>query len=282
MAQPQNPASYGTVAGTGESRPGNGILNGNDESQALLGRKPKSESWLRKKLVVDARRDWADVMLLGCYIITGILDSASISTWGAFVSMQTGNTVYLGLGPTAGTNRWKKSGSSILAFCIGSFFFSRLHRMFSPSPTRKWVLCLSFAIQTLFVAGAAAIVTWGPKGAGPDDVPWYVITPIALVAFQSCGQAVASRALKYNALTSVVLTSIYCDLFSDAALFESVFVNAERNRRVAAPSLLLIGAIIGGLVQKSELGTAGALWLAVALKLVIMCGWAAWPAEQGL
>jgi hypothetical protein len=132
------------------------------------------------------------------------------------------------------------------------------------------------------VAGAAAIVTWGPKGAGPDDVPWYVITPIALVAFQSCGQAVASRALKYNALTSVVLTSIYCDLFSDAALFESVFVNAERNRRVAAPSLLLIGAIIGGLVQKSELGTAGALWLAVVLKLVIMCGWAAWPAEQGL
>lgn len=132
------------------------------------------------------------------------------------------------------------------------------------------------------MAGAAAIVTWGPKGAGPDDVPWYVITPIALVAFQSCGQAVASRALKYNALTSVVLTSIYCDLFSDAALFESVFVNAERNRRVAAPSLLLIGAIIGGLVQKSELGTAGALWLAVALKLVIMCGWAAWPAEQGL
>lgn len=90
MAQPQNPASYGTVAGTGEPRPGNGILNGNDESQALLGRKPKSESWLRKKLVVDARRDWADVMLLGCYIITGILDSASISTWGAFVSMQTG------------------------------------------------------------------------------------------------------------------------------------------------------------------------------------------------
>lgn len=90
MAQPPNPASYGTAASPGEARSGNGILNGSDETQALLGRKPKSESWLRKKLLVDARRDWADAMLLGCYIITGILDSASISTWGAFVSMQTG------------------------------------------------------------------------------------------------------------------------------------------------------------------------------------------------
>ncbi|KAG4255747.1 hypothetical protein FPRO03_04695 [Fusarium proliferatum] len=275
MSQP-----YGAIT-NGESRAENGISAQSDETQALLAPKPGSRSWLRKRLGSDVRRDWADVMLLACYIITGILDSASISTWGAFVSMQTGNTVYLGLGPTAGTNRWKKSGSSILAFCIGSFFFSRLHRVFTPTPRRKWVFCLSFGIQTAFIVAAACIVTWGPKGAGPDDTPWYVIVPIALVAFQSCGQAVASRALKFNALTSVVLTSIYCDLFSDAELFESIFVNAERNRRVAAPVLLLIGAIIGGLIAKSELGASGALWVAAALKITVMFGWAAWPAEEG-
>ncbi|RKL16128.1 hypothetical protein BFJ68_g5379 [Fusarium oxysporum] len=211
MSQP-----YGAIT-NGESRAENGIAAQSDETQALLAPKPGSRSWLRKRLSSDVRRDWADVMLLACYIITGILDSASISTWGAFVSMQT----------------------------------------------------------------AACIVTWGPRGAGPDDTPWYVIVPIALVAFQSCGQAVASRALKFNALTSVVLTSIYCDLFSDAELFESIFVNAERNRRVAAPVLLLIGAIIGGLLAKSELGTSGALWVAAALKIIVMFGWAAWPAEEG-
>ena len=68
--------------------------------------------------------------------------------------------------------------------------------------------------------------------------------PISLVAFQSSGQAVVSRALKYTALTSVVLTSIYCDLFSDTELFR--VRNAERNRRVAAPVALLGGAFIGG------------------------------------
>ncbi|KAF9774903.1 hypothetical protein IL306_007053 [Fusarium sp. DS 682] len=225
MAQP-NTQPYGTITNN-ESRAENGISAQSDETQALLAPKPGTRSWLRKRLGSDVRRDWADVMLLACYIITGILDSASISTWGAFVSMQTGNT------------------------------------------------------PTVFIVAAASIVTWGPKGAGPDDTPWYVIIPIALVAFQSCGQAVASRALKFNALTSVVLTSIYCDLFSDAELFESIFVNAERNRRVAAPVLLLIGAIIGGLVAKSELGTSGALWIAAVLKIAVMFGWAAWPADEG-
>ncbi|PTD09017.1 putative sulfate permease, partial [Fusarium culmorum] len=101
MSQP-----YGAIS-NGESRAENGISIHNDETQPLLAPKPGSRSWLRTRLGADVRRDWADIMLLACYIITGILDSASISTWGAFVSMQTGNTVYLGLGPTAGTNRIK-------------------------------------------------------------------------------------------------------------------------------------------------------------------------------
>lgn len=61
-----------------------------DPEVSLLGPKPDQKSRWHRKMVVDVRRDWADLVLLACYIITGILDSASISTWGAFVSMQTG------------------------------------------------------------------------------------------------------------------------------------------------------------------------------------------------
>jgi hypothetical protein len=132
----------------------------------------------------------------------------------------------------------------------------------------------------ILIIVAASILTWGPKGAGPDDVPWYVIVPIGLVALQSCGQAVASRALKYNALTSVVLTSIYCDLFSDAQLFESMFINVERNQRMAAPTLLLLGALLGGFIAKSSLGAAGALWVAAVMKLFIVISWFLWPADE--
>ena len=109
----------------------------------------------------------------------------------------------------------------------------------------------------------------------PEDIGWHVLAPIALLAFQSCGQAVASRVLKYNALTSVVLTSIYCDLFSDAELF--VVRNAERNRRTGAPLCLLLGAFVGGKFANSGFGVAGALWTAAGLKAVAMLVWVVWP-----
>ena len=139
------------------------------------------------------------------------------------------------------------------------------------------------------VVGAAAIVTFAsPTGDSTTDsgrdakesIGWTVLVPIALVAFQSCGQAVTSRALKYNALTSVVLTSIYCDLFSDANLLARQ--NVERNQRVGAPLCLLFGAIMGGLLGSrvgTEFGTAVALWIAAALKLAVVVAWFSWPSE---
>ncbi|KAI0889456.1 uncharacterized protein GGS22DRAFT_153936 [Annulohypoxylon maeteangense] len=261
--------------------------NGDEEQQPLLhgsnNQMSKTTRW-RKNMTADVRRDWADLVLLACYIITGLLDSASISTWGSFVSMQTGNTVYFGLGITAPheSTRWIKSGTSLGCFCIGSVFFSALHRVPSPSPKRRWILCTSFTLQMLLIAAAAAIITFGPdaaEGVDPkESIDWPVLAPIALVAFQSCGQAVASRALKYNALTSVVLTSNYCDLFSDAELL--ALRNPERNRRVGAPTLLLIGAVLGGVLARSSVGAAGVLWIAAVMKLLVVISWLLWPAEK--
>ncbi|UNI23316.1 hypothetical protein JDV02_009146 [Purpureocillium takamizusanense] len=285
-------SSYGTAAppvaaGNGH---GNGVVG--DEEAPLLGgrhgRKPISKSVLvrwRKQLRAEVSRSWADLVLLLCYIVTGLLDSASTQVWGAFVSMQTGNTVYVGLGlaslaypPTS--PRLYKSGVSLLSFCVGSFFFARFHRFFSPK--RRWVLCVSFGAQALFTVAAACIVTFAPgpsSGGDKDDsvVDWTVLVPLALVAFQSCGQAVTSRALKYNALTSVVLTSIYCDLFSDQDLF--ALHNVERNRRAAAPLLLLLGAVAGGVFSHSPVGIGGALWTAAAIKASMVVMWFFWPAE---
>ncbi|KAI0544689.1 hypothetical protein F4679DRAFT_515792 [Xylaria curta] len=271
-----NPQSNGYGAINGARR---GVSFSGDEEQPLLGEDRSTKPGWRKSMMADVRRDWADLILLICYIVTGLLDSASISTWGSFVSMQTGNTVYFGLGLAAPreSTRWIKSGTSLGFFCIGSVFFSFFHRHFSPK--RRWVICASFVIQTVLIVAAAAILTFGPKTADPkESIGWPELVPIALIAFQSCGQAVISRALKYNALTSVVLTSIYCDLFSDANLLAAN--NAERNRRVAAPVLLLIGAIIGGTLAHSWVGCAGALWVAATLKLVIVVAWFFWPTES--
>ncbi|RFU73255.1 duf1275 domain protein [Trichoderma arundinaceum] len=275
--------TYGTTTnGSSVGAVPNGA-NGSDEEQPLLRSKPIPRSIvsrLRRQMTAEVSRSWADVVLLLCYVVTGLLDSASTQVWGAFVSMQTGNTVYVGLGLASliypPTNaRLYKSGISLACFCVGSFLFARFHRYFSPK--RRWVLCVSFAAQTLFIVAAALIVTLTTPSPDKDHVGWTVLAPLALVAFQSCGQAVTSRALKYNALTSVVLTSIYCDLFSDQDLF--AFHNAERNRRAAAPTLLLIGAVLGGIFSHSSLGIAGALWTAATLKAIMVITWFFWPAE---
>lgn len=105
-----------------------------------------------------------------------------------------------------------------------------------------------------------------------------MLVPLGLVAFQSSGQAVTSRVLKYNGLTSVVLTSNYCDLFSDPKILAAN--NVERNRRLAAPILLLVGAMFGGLWAHSEVGLAGALWTAAGLKAFAVVAWFFWKAEH--
>ncbi|KAF1828800.1 hypothetical protein BDW02DRAFT_537526 [Decorospora gaudefroyi] len=259
--------------------------SGADEETPLLGRNGgiggKSEAGtvqrLKRHLVGDVNKNWVDLVLLFCYIITGLLDSSAVFIWGSFVSMQTGNTVYLGLGLVAPSEgiRWIKAGTSIAAFCLGSFCFARFHRYFSPA--KRWVLITSYSFQGLLIAIAATIATLGGGEGSHDGLSWQVLVPLAAVTFQSSGQAVTSRALKYNGLTSVVLTSNYCDLFSDAQVF--AVSNVERNRRAAAPVLLLIGACMGGLFAHSEVGLAGALWTAVVLKAMAVVAWVFWKSE---
>lgn len=124
---------------------------------------------------------------------------------------------------------------------------------------------------------AACVTTFAPVSQDKEAVDWTVLLPVALVAFQSCGQAVTSRALRYHSLNSVVLTSIYCDLFSDQNLF--ALNNVDRNRRAAAPLLLLTGAVAGGLFAHSSIGIMGALWLAAFLKFLMVVTWFFWPAK---
>ncbi|KAM0703309.1 hypothetical protein Q7P35_009247 [Cladosporium inversicolor] len=273
---------YNTIAQNGFA------ANEADAEGASLLRKPTQNNnntgssvvtRLYKHFTADISKSWADIALLGCYIITGLLDSSSVFIWGSFVSMQTGNTVYLGLGVVApnDNDRWMRSGISILFFCLGSLFFSLYHRKLSPR--QRWVLVSSHVIQLLLIIAAAAMVTLGPPTSKESPFSIFIAAPIALIAFQAAGQAVTSRVLQYNGLTSVVLTSIYCDLFSDPNLLAGFQANPERNRRAAAPVLLLFGAILGGLWAHSSVGLAGALWTAVALKSFVVIAWMLWAAD---
>jgi hypothetical protein len=78
--------------------PRNATRSGADEETPLLGRNGavggKSDSHItqrmRRYMQTNVNRNWADVVLILCYTITGLLDSSAVFIWGSFVSMQTG------------------------------------------------------------------------------------------------------------------------------------------------------------------------------------------------
>lgn len=183
-----------------------------------------------------------------------------------------------------------------MCFALGALFFSTIHRVFGPQ--KRWVLIASFALQAALIA-IVAILTTVPVIPNkppvvvqrndseflmftmPSAFPGSDFAAITILAFQSAGQIVASRALKYNAMPTVVLTSLYCDLMSDAQLFTAPLgQNADRNRRFLGAVLLLCGAISGAFLTKSEVGFKGGLWIAVGIKIAMAMAWFFWKQKK--
>lgn len=250
----------------------------------------------------------ANAPLLACCFITGLLDttmfqgekdsklkspsSANINTsslaYGTFVSMQTGNTIFLALGASNQNIKpydWARSLCSIGCFAIGAVFFSRLHKHLAPRPTQRGVLALGFLIQAACVCVSAALAEAGAvnqRQVEGEHTDWREMAPIALLSFQAAGQIVASRVLGVNEIPTVVITSLMCDLMSDPKLLaRPMFTgNRKRNNRVGGFVLTLVGSIIGGWMLKATDQVQPVLWFVFAIKFVISIGWIVWKGQD--
>ena len=52
--------------------------------------KPQARSQVRQRLDADIDAKWADLILLGCFFCSGLVDSMAFNMYACFVSMQTG------------------------------------------------------------------------------------------------------------------------------------------------------------------------------------------------
>nr|POE85129.1 hypothetical protein CFP56_68698 [Quercus suber] len=229
-------------------------------------------------------KDHADLALLACSLVTGMVDAASFRNYGMFVGMQTGNTVILGLtaaGLPQNPHAWLTTLVSLASFLIGNFVTFRLTKLLCPAgcaKSRVWtsILFLAQALLTLLSAALAqprGLVPQNPYPSSPGQLdPASVIDDILIVAlipplaFQSGIQIASSRILGFNELPVNVLTSTYCDLMGDFNLF--ALNNVRRNRRAAAVLLLLAGAIASGWLLRSSGGLPAVLWLSGGIKLL--------------
>lgn len=242
---------------------------------------------LQKHLITEVTTNHADILLLTCCLISGLVDSTIYNAYGTFVSMQTGNTIFLGLGgSTPHTTKkpygWAKSLTSIGCFCLGCFCFSHGARLLGP--LRRGTLVFSFLLQSLFILVAAAVVQAsvvnGTLKTISDNIDWRAELPIALLSFQSAGQITGSRMLNLSEIPSVVLTSMLCDLASDPKLASSWSSNVKRNRRALAFFGILVGAVAGGFISEATGRMQIALWIAGGLKVLITCAWMWWPERR--
>ncbi|KAL1972919.1 hypothetical protein VTN31DRAFT_6461 [Thermomyces dupontii] len=230
----------------------------------------------------------AGLFFVLCSLITGLCDGVSYASFGCFISMQTGNTIFVGLGaaglPTTKPYGWLKSLTSISSFFLGSMVFATAMRRVGNRLRRT--LTVSFTIQALLIFVAAIIVQSDviPHGLDDHDLdsgPLFLqLIPLAILAFQFGGQMAASRAMGFNELPTVVLTSVYFDVASDPALAASPKENPKRNRRVGSITAITVGAIAAGWLCRSAAEMQGALWISGFIKTCIAVGWALWPAAK--
>ncbi|PLB38060.1 YoaK family protein [Aspergillus candidus] len=239
----------------------------------------------RWKQAVDPRN--ADLICLLLCLNTGLCDSAAYNAWSCFLAMQTGNTIFLGLGasnlPDNKPWGWLKSLVSIVGFFLGALIFSTVTRRVGARS--RVALFVSFLVQAILVVIAVALIEADLIPHTPADMtlqsgPLFLeLIPIALLAFQSAGAMTASRALGYSEIPTVVLTSVYFDVATDPQIVRGPLTNVKRNRRVGGVVALLVGAIAGGWLSRSSGGMESALWMAAGIKFVVALAWLVWPGE---
>ncbi|POS76261.1 hypothetical protein DHEL01_v205336 [Diaporthe helianthi] len=244
------------------------------------------------RLCEEINPSHSDLPVLATCFVSGICDSVAFNACSVFVSMQTGNTIFLALGtanlPYAAENLWLRALVSIVCFWAGCFFFSQSRRIGSK---RKATLAFSFFIQSAFIlisaalAQSGAVPAFGMQSLGTAlaherlasyETEAMTLVPVAFLAFQFGGQIVTSRILGFNEVPTNVLTSLYCDLFSDPLIIAPIGENVKRNRRVVAVLLMVAGGIIGAWLQKSKAGMPAALWVGGAVKMLIAVSWLLW------
>ncbi|KAF1815349.1 hypothetical protein P152DRAFT_384833, partial [Eremomyces bilateralis CBS 781.70] len=262
-------------------------------------------SWKYLKGDVDTKH--ADILLIVCCFVTGLLDSGIFCNFGVFVGMQTGNTVLLGLStaslPPNQPHLAPRAILSIVSFLIGAFVTANFIRLLSrhllsrpgsraPSrpasvhlPRLPLLLALLFQLLLLIIAGAlcatrlvpteAREVLMDPSSYNPLSHPsplsdLRVLIPLPPLAMHFGSQVAISRALGVSEIPTSVLTSAYADLMGDPGLFETR--NRKRDRRVASMVLLLGGGIVGAWLLRAGIQVDGLIWVGVGVKAVVLLG----------
>ncbi|KAL8647213.1 MAG: hypothetical protein Q9226_006525 [Calogaya cf. arnoldii] len=251
------------------------------ESTPLLHHKDQlARRNVRRYLTETVDVNYAPLPLLVCCFLVGLIDAASYNAWSVFMSMQTGNTIFLALSTAslpAGSDsfKWARSAVSILSMMVGSFIAGQVYP--AVGLTRRSTLVASFLLQALCIAIAAILVQTDavPETNATEKI---VLVAIPFLAAQSGAQVATAKSLGFSELPTTVLTSTYNDLATDTNLL--AWNNPKRDRRVGSVVIMMLGGISGAWLVQGTGTIIPVLWLGAAVKVLLAFSWLLFPADS--
>ena len=140
-------------------------------------------------------------------------------------------------------------------------------------------------IQALFTM-AAAVAIWqsGEGSIAPNRTTpaWSNTISFVCLAFMSASmglQGIMGKRINSQFATTVVLTSVWCELVADPKLFNVRGRVISRDHKALAIFALFIGAFLGRAIL-AEIGSAGALGIATAIRVLLAFGWLFVPSKN--
>jgi uncharacterized membrane protein YoaK (UPF0700 family) len=199
-------------------------------------------------------------VLLALTFSTGLVDAASYLRLGhVFAANMTGNVVLLGFGIAgAGGLPVVAPIVSLVAFLVGARLGPRIAADMAGGQARPLAVALTLETGMLVAATVVAAVVHVRAGAVSGDAV------IALLALGMGARNAAVRRLGVPDLTTTVLTMTLTALAAELPSLRSR--GTGTTRRLAAVASMFVGALAGGLLQKTSL----TLVLAVATVVAVL------------
>jgi len=224
-----------------------------------------------------------------CFM-TGFIDAVSFSAIFVWCGFQTGNTVQLALALarlfSPGNTDFefqvvdRQALTSVITFILGASLGRIGDRI--GAKTRMWLFWGTF-IQCLFTM-AASLAIWKcdqrSVSLARGEPNWTNALGFVGLGFASASiglQGIMGKRVNSQFATTVVLTTIWCELMADPKFFVPKHVPSRDHKMISIFSLFFGGFVSRALIDKA--GSAWTLGIGAFIRLLIAFSWIPAPAK---
>lgn len=245
----------------------------------------------RAYLMADVNPDLSTWPLAAYCFMTGFIDVVCFSAIFVWCGFQTGNTLQLGLALArlwqdgARDTHFHKADQqalcSVLTFLAGAFLGRIGDNM--GAKTRLW-LFMGTMIQALFTMAAALAIWQSGETNFADDrgsPSWTNALSFVCIGFLSASlglQGIMGKRVNTQFATTIVLTTVWCELMADPRLFHLKQLVISRDHKVLAVFALFVGGFVSRAILQ-EISAAATLGVGCGLRVIVAIMWLFVPAK---